>query len=145
MPRTVTAEDVLTPLIMTQFFTVSFTTGVVPRLPNLTTSGVDGLVFVIVKLLSVPPEIEPSMIKRLAPTPRIRAFADALPVITRGAPVGRNVTVKGDAKAFSPTVPVSPARFALTKISTFPVTSLLLMNSNIPPAFVSDGNDPGTV
>ena len=100
--------------------------------------GVVVLVFVIVRLRSVPPAVEPSMVTRLAPIVRIIAFEEVAPVILRGPPLGLIKTVNGDANWFSPTSPVSPTRSLVILIVMLPVTSLLLMNSNTPPAFVSD-------
>src|SRR5450432_704685 len=75
-----TAELVFTPLRRTQFLTVSFVTGVVPTEPIKRTLGVVALVFSIVRLRSVPPLFEPSMMTKLAPLSLMRAVV-ALPVI----------------------------------------------------------------
>ena len=90
-----TALLVLTPFTITQFFSVSFTIGVVPIEPNRTTLGVVTLVLVMVRLRSVPPEVEPSIVTRLAPFRRINAVAEAAPEMARAAPVGLIVIVNG--------------------------------------------------
>ena len=57
-----TAELVLTPLRMTQFLTVTLVIGVLPTEPNQITLGLVTLVFSIVRLRSVPPLFEPSIV-----------------------------------------------------------------------------------
>src|SRR5690349_1964836 len=89
-----TALLVLAPLMMTQFFSVSFTIGVVPIDPNRTTSWAPAeFVFVMVRLRSVPaPLTEPLMVTRLAPFSLISAEA-AEPLTARAAPLGWMVIV----------------------------------------------------
>ncbi len=59
---TTTAELVVAPLIIIQFLSVTFVVGVVPLEPITTTLGVVVDVFSIVRLLSVQPEFEPSIV-----------------------------------------------------------------------------------
>src|SRR3954470_1006976 len=56
---------VLTPLMIKQFLSVSFTIGVAPVETSAITLGVVALLFVIVRLRSVPPLFEPSMVVKL--------------------------------------------------------------------------------
>src|ERR1041384_8584453 len=90
---TTTAELVLTPLITTQFFKVSFVIAVVPVEPSNTTLGLVTLVFVIVKLRSMPvPPMDPSTVTRLDPFIRINAPLND-PVIARPPPLRHILTV----------------------------------------------------
>src|SRR4051794_6597999 len=65
--RISTALLVLAPFLIVQFLIVSLTIGVVPIDPSATTLGDVALVFSIVRLRSVPPLFEPSIVTKLAP------------------------------------------------------------------------------
>ena len=98
---TTTAVEVFTPFLMMQFFRVLLVNDVAPIEPKRITLGTVTLVFVSVRLLSVPPDVEPSIVKRLAPFVRISAAELMLPEMTLGAPFGFTVIVQGESKAFS--------------------------------------------
>ena len=87
-----TAEEVFTPLIRTQFLSALLVVGVVPTEPIKTTLGVVTLVFEMVKLLSEPPLVLPSIVTKLAPFNRISALFTA-PVILVPAAAGLMVNV----------------------------------------------------
>ena len=89
-----TAELVFTPLRMTQFLIVSSVTAVAPTEPTQTTLGVVALVFSIVRLRSVPPLFEPSMVMKLAPLNLITAPLATGPLMVEVTPgAGLIVTV----------------------------------------------------
>src|SRR6188472_3175388 len=89
-----TALAVLEPLITTQFFKVSFTTGVVPADPIEKTLGTVTLVLAIVRLRSVEaPPIDPLKVTRFAPFNLTIAFEEVEPLIVRATPLGWKVMV----------------------------------------------------
>src|SRR5438552_8801400 len=89
-----TAELLFTPLITMQFLRTSLVTGVVPTEPTQITLGVVTLVLVMVRLRSVPPLLDPSMVMKLAPLNLIRAPPETLPLRDVTTPVaGLMVTV----------------------------------------------------
>ena len=117
---------------------MSFTIGVVPIEPNRTTCGEVVLILAIVRLRSVPPDVEPSIVKRLTPFVLIKAVEAAAPEISLAVVSGLSVTVNGAAKALSATGPVSTVRSLVILIVTFPVTPALLSASKMPPGLVSE-------
>ena len=99
------------------------------------------LVFEIVRLLSVPPDVEPSIVTLSAPFNLIKDVA-AEPEIVRAAPLGLIVTVKPPATSFKATVPVSPVKSDRMLMVIFPVAPEVLMASKMPPALVNDAKVP---
>src|SRR4051812_31316757 len=89
-----TAELVFTPLTKMQFLIVSLVIGVVPTEPNHTTLGVVVLALEMVRLRSVPPLFEPSMVMKLAPLNLITAPLATVPLMAAVTPgPGLKVTV----------------------------------------------------
>ena len=79
-------DDVFTPLISVQFFTVTSVIGVVPVDPISKIFGLVTLVLLMVRFLELDPLLEPSIVTYL---PRIRISAELLaePVIVAFTPV----------------------------------------------------------
>src|SRR5678815_116317 len=87
--ETTRALLVLVPLMSTQFFTVSLTTGVLPTDPIQITLGEVAPLLVIVRLRSVPaPLTEPLIVTRLAPFSLINALEALVPLTARATPEG---------------------------------------------------------
>src|SRR5678815_3308555 len=87
--ETTTSLLVLTPLMRTQFFTVSLTTGVAPTDPIQSTLGEGAPLLVMVRLRSVPaPLTEPLIVTRLAPFSLINALEALVPLTARATPEG---------------------------------------------------------
>src|SRR5678816_3195486 len=87
--ETTRALLVLIPLMSTQFFTVSLTTGVFPTDPIQITLGVVVPLLVIVRPRSVPaPSTEPLIVTRLAPFNLISALEAFVPLTARATAEG---------------------------------------------------------
>ena len=93
----------------------------------------------MVKLRSVPPESEPSIVTLSVPLKLIKPLTVGdVPEIVRAAPFGLIKTVKPPASSFKTTAPVSPAKLEVMLIVMLPVAPAALIAEKMPPGLVSE-------